>query len=741
MFDKSLSDKMKKVFALLFTLILLSPVVSAADKEDPCKVKDLEDLDKKIKGYFEGCSSVDQLKVHGTEYQIGDNQRFFVQALNIDGSSNDNSSCFISMYSPDIIPIKLIDEALMDSVGENGLYFYDNIASEIAGVYMLSSSCFLTTEENEHYPNATQVKWCSASHCSHVAELTVNDNSTESYQEQTVTGTKRLDLNFTVPAMNHTNLEAIAIRWVGTWNSGVGDNLIFSVWNFSTSDWLVLPNQAVPQGTTKFTVTNTIITNTSAGLIDSGGQVILRMMDTNLSDLITSTADTDLFTFIMINASNETFQEIKGSGEAHIGSFGGSTNVLNGSSIAVPDMYWNWSGLGGEDEYTYFWQCFNFTNPLIVSSNRTIVVDLPPSIYTYTDVNRTLDNGTFDWVAGQYYITQELLPFETFSSCIYWNNGFFHELHEIDEDADAYFNDAVSNMSEYIEEYDPLNVTLLNASEHLHHHYEEKVEEISNVHDAIEAGNVTPDAFARYAPIAEDSHYKILELFNKISNIYYGLRGEAINTWNYENRSLTEFPFITDIDYELVSNYNWNNTNRSLTEFSFNQDINYTLIQNYVWNASTRTLTVADWTTIADLAGLATQNNITSLNTTVNGLPLQIWTYTNRNLTYIQGEDIGLYVWNTTNRNLTYYPSVTVNGTVNATIDPSIIWAFSTRTLTDYNQTGMFEQLDTIESLLDGIDSTLDNIAEDFDDLWTWLRQMLQGGEGKTKTCLFNWCV
>jgi len=81
------------------------------------------------------------INLKGTEYEIGDIGKVFLQLLDTDYNPISNSTCKISVYNPD--NTKLVDEATMNNLGENGLYYYNVNTPDVEGVYMISSSCYL----------------------------------------------------------------------------------------------------------------------------------------------------------------------------------------------------------------------------------------------------------------------------------------------------------------------------------------------------------------------------------------------------------------------------------------------------------------------------------------------------------------------------------------------------------------------------------------------------------------------
>jgi hypothetical protein len=127
----------------------------------------------------------------------------------------------------------------------------------------------------------------------------------------------------------------------------------------------------------------------------------------------------------------------------------------------------------------------------------------------------------------------------------------------------------------------------------------------------------------------------------------------AQSVWSYVNRTLTEFTFTvnttTVINVTEIADNVWNYVERNLTT---TEDVtDYNLIQALVWNATTRTLTEFNFTVDVDFDEIAmtvweyNNRTLTEFNFTVN---------TNINLTDINGTAIAEEVWN-------YQGNVTTN--------------------------------------------------------------------------------
>lgn len=150
----------------------------------------------------------------------------------------------------------------------------------------------------------------------------------------------------------------------------------------------------------------------------------------------------------------------------------------------------------------------------------------------------------------------------------------------------------------------------------------------------------------------------------------------------------------TELDIDLLNlKLNYRIPNSTATDISGGNELN---VRNYVFDLSSQlsntTVTVVQINTtvnnISNVTGLnavalgqinSTVNQHTTtlgqINTTVNAIPLNVWNFTVRNLTYINGTYIATYVWNNTDRNLTYYAPATVS--INVSDIANGVWNYT----------------------------------------------------------------
>jgi len=99
--------------------------------------------------YYFGYVKVPRIHVFGTEYSPGDEGRVFVQVLSDTFTPVNNAICTLSIFYPNNSRF-VSDEAMMGL--ERGFYFYDFIAPEVTGVYMIDVSCNYPNSKVTYYP-------------------------------------------------------------------------------------------------------------------------------------------------------------------------------------------------------------------------------------------------------------------------------------------------------------------------------------------------------------------------------------------------------------------------------------------------------------------------------------------------------------------------------------------------------------------------------------------------------------
>jgi len=168
--------------------------------------------------------------VGGTEYSPGDNGRTFVQILSDAFTPVNNAVCKVTIYYPD--NSYFVKEAYMLPLGERGLYYYDFIAPDTTGVYMVSVECVYPNNKTDYYPS--NPAGCKASSgYSTVGATSVSNLYYIYYPDnyQYYCKSDVLYLNFSA------NLNDYSFVYNGKFAIPRNDSVSVYIWNKCINDW------------------------------------------------------------------------------------------------------------------------------------------------------------------------------------------------------------------------------------------------------------------------------------------------------------------------------------------------------------------------------------------------------------------------------------------------------------------------------------------------------------------------
>jgi hypothetical protein len=156
------------------------------------------------------------IRLLGTDYEVGDNGRTIVQLIK-DGIAVDNAVCKIDVYKPsDVIGniTYYLNDAVLTSMGENGVYYYDFTAPTTPGSYSVVANCTLgkkTMSQADEWNirnhltaiknNLTEIKNIVTFINSTTIEINGTTHNIYSYLQTTV-NSLLTDINYTVQNMN-----------------------------------------------------------------------------------------------------------------------------------------------------------------------------------------------------------------------------------------------------------------------------------------------------------------------------------------------------------------------------------------------------------------------------------------------------------------------------------------------------------------------------------------------------------
>jgi hypothetical protein len=157
-----------------------------------------------------------------------------------------------------------------------------------------------------------------------VGDLEATDGNSVVFVEQSVSGISRVNVTLNFNATSCKNVDqnlliGLGIYVYGTLDSVPNDDILISIWNYTGNKWLDLPNRLL-EGINFKSASNSIslINITSTGLINSTGNVKIKLIDSNYSDTTNNKLYLDEVYVGCEQASSPVWQEVKGSSEVHI---------------------------------------------------------------------------------------------------------------------------------------------------------------------------------------------------------------------------------------------------------------------------------------------------------------------------------------------------------------------------------------------------------------------------------------
>lgn len=602
------------------------------------------------------------LEVSGTEYSPGDPATMFVQLKDNYGQPVSNGSCWLDVWYPantsNIHPYTIQDAPMLKALGDDGVYYYDMIAPEQLGVYMLSAKCSYALNRYEIYAQDDLVNYPVIGINSGTwlgNPLVLNTPHDGLYYR--CTGVCQANFTFNTSIYGAlTNITAINnYLFVATQSA---ETITVAYWNGTTFVNLAntLSTSTTASGTNPYGY-DEILSNTVPVSAVIGGQVILR---------ITGTSGTYYFNSFGIDVltASGTIQDLKGSSEMHI------TNIPNASlsliNTQLPASVWNHT----TRNLTYY----NMTD----TTNYTLISE----ITNYTGRFNSIDNNLT-------YISQQVAYVN--NTVISINGTLYQKIDAINTSINANIDYTRNNLTARI---DLLEATLLSY-----------INNISLNVWTYATRTLTAFGFdnTNYTRIPVDvwtNPYRNLTYTPDMTN--YTLINQGV--WSYNNRTLTYYEHIDMTNYTLINEGVWTYTTRNLTYYPEQLDLtNYTEVAINVWTYITRNLTYYPPELTAQEVWEYNNRNLTYYQnfstpqvdlTNYSAINEGVWTYSVRNLTYYEDktnytqitDTIPTAVWTYTTRNLTYYPEQMdlTNYSRISNLTAAEVWNYSTRDLTYY---------------------------------------------------------
>ena len=257
------------------------------------------------------------LEVFGTEYQVGDDVKTWLQLLEGD-IYVDNATCYATIYKPDTS--YLYQNSLMTHI-EKGVYEYNFVAPNISGVFPVIAECFFMTEtrmefaDAETFINGSQL-------AGDFTRTFASDNSYEQIKDDPVTN-QHIEVIYNFSGITFSNITKLDLSMEGqlVFGGAGSGNATFYMFNFNTSQYVELPNKLTQ--TVDTTISNNLDTITNPAHFFTGNSsvnttatlkiVALGNSGSDLKELWNDYMHLDLTTFV-----SEPVTDIKGGGEIHI---------------------------------------------------------------------------------------------------------------------------------------------------------------------------------------------------------------------------------------------------------------------------------------------------------------------------------------------------------------------------------------------------------------------------------------
>jgi len=253
------------------------------------------------------------LKVFGTEYQVGDNGRTFLQLL--EGSQPvTNATCDITIYYPNS-SLWYNRVGMPYLQGSAGLYYFDFYAKNTTGVYMLNVFCQYVTFE-QTYPAAYYELETYGGELIEGNNFSITQSDDNKLKIKESSGSEEsINVNITIPnVLAPTNFTRMGISVEYAWGDSKEDIEMW-VYNWTSGQYTLLPN-TLPKTTIDNVFTNFIFGNINDYV--KNNTVKIRFEDESSGTAgMRKTLEIDKV-WISFVESTAAVNEIRGGGEIHI---------------------------------------------------------------------------------------------------------------------------------------------------------------------------------------------------------------------------------------------------------------------------------------------------------------------------------------------------------------------------------------------------------------------------------------
>lgn len=388
-----------------------------------------------------------ELKVHGTEYTIGQQAKTWLQLKDINGTAISNGICYVDIYNYN--NSILLEQATMNNLNHDGIYYYDYDTSLLnEGVYPVIARCYYVAIETPNFATSITIingtldsgsitnTYIEDGSYLTTSETSAGGGNPRRYASEMYFGNKTCDINELL-------MNGITIKWVGRWNSNVANDVIkISVYNYTSDSWLDLPNIITGSGTGVKIVSNSLITNnlTKSGLTNSTqSRLILKFNDTSLSDTSSTGFDYDYVSVLCDTYSSPIWQQVSGSSEMHINNpLSCSNNITYINNVTYyNNSYFTQNNSYVNNSYYYNYSYFTQNNTYL---NESFYTYLNESFYYYFQNNSYLNESFYTYLnTSLYYYFQNNTYLN--DSHYYFNFTYLNETYIFNYTNNNYYSD------------------------------------------------------------------------------------------------------------------------------------------------------------------------------------------------------------------------------------------------------------------------------------------------------------
>jgi hypothetical protein len=273
------------------------------------------------------------VKVHGTEYVVGDVSKAWLQLLDNSNQYVEDAVCYVDIYYPD--NSEWIERAQMTNSNHDGIYYYDVVAPNRVGVYPVIAVCYYVAVTNQR--NASSYVLTSGAVESGVLSNTYVDDGvnfvlkTDKNGGLTVNNRVNVTYNFTdffsaCGTVPEALMTGITVHWNGVWTSVQANNdVTMYVFNYTGNNWMAMPNIIEGNIGSEQTVTNSLsFKNVTKALgVNATNQMRVSFINSNFNEGSKQLRNDHLHVSCDQLGSPE-WQEVRGSSEFHISSSQGT---------------------------------------------------------------------------------------------------------------------------------------------------------------------------------------------------------------------------------------------------------------------------------------------------------------------------------------------------------------------------------------------------------------------------------